>query len=200
MNEIIVTNVVSIVATLLGTILGWLLNEFSKSGKTKLFVSEWNEKFLSEKMENLSDYYGGEELPKDNYYDSLHLRKDKAIDKNDANHYEYSFLLDVYNSSGNTKIMRNLHIIFYDKHKWSKKNLFEDNKVKIQIDREGNSETVEVINLSPKNIIRLYLNNDIEVNDLLYDTTNIYLEYLNEKNKKKKIKVKTVDYRHYFNI
>ena len=200
MNTEIQKIIISILGTLSGTILGWLLNEFSKLGKLKLYISEWNAEFLLEKYVNLSDYITNEEVLKDNN-NTLHLRKDKANNKNEANHYEYSFSLDIYNNSGDTKIMRNLRIVFYDKYRFGKKKLFEDSKLKIQTNRkdyEKKSETLEVINISPKNIIRLHLTNDIKINDILYDTTDIYLEYLNEKNMKKKIMVNTVDYKHYF--
>lgn len=85
MNSEITTALIGVGATLAGTVLGWVLNNLSNRGKLNIFVSSWEDSF---KYNNSI----GEMVP--------------CSKKEDVQSYSYKVSFDLYNSSGNTKIMR----------------------------------------------------------------------------------------------
>ena len=83
---------VGVIGTILGTVLGWFLNSISNRGRIKLFVSSWENEF------RCRNEYGD-------------MVKPPAPEK--VEYFSCSFALDIYNSSGEPKIMRNIQIAYY---------------------------------------------------------------------------------------
>ena len=83
--------IISIVGTLLGTLLGWFLNNISKRGKLQFYTKTWENKF-----------YGKEK----NGYETI------AASFEEANGYAYEAVIEVFNGSGMNKIVRDVNIEF----------------------------------------------------------------------------------------
>lgn len=181
MSSDVVTALIGVGATLAGTILGWLLNNFSNRGKLNIFVSSWEDRFRYNKMGEMVDSSKREEVA----------------------YYTFCVSLDLYNSSGNTKIMRNIEIVFNDGKKDIEKIRPDDGATKRCSQHMTFYDKVEPINISPKVVIKLNLrygvwNTDDEL-DFIWKTKKVYLVYLDEKNKNRRKLIKTEDYENYFN-
>ena len=85
--------VLGIVGTLAGTVLGWVLNSLSQKGKLKVFVKKWEEVY--QKPDKLGSF--------------------EKCNSNEAEYYNYNLSLDIYNSSRETRIMRNIQVVFMDR-------------------------------------------------------------------------------------
>lgn len=98
MTEGIWTAIIGVAGTLAGTALGWFLNVFSNKGKLKIYVSSREDEFEKNEM--------GEIVP--------------ATNTDDVECYAYKCFLDIYNSSNETKIMRDIQVVFSDeKNEWN---------------------------------------------------------------------------------
>ena len=93
MNSDITTALIGVGATIAGTVLGWVLNNLSNRGKLNIYVSSWEDKF------QYNDDIG----------EMVSCSKREEVQS-----YTYKVSFDLYNSSGNTKIMRNVQIAFSD--------------------------------------------------------------------------------------
>ena len=91
LSKIDPNTIITAIFTLFGTILGWLLNNLSRRGKLCIYPT-WEDSFLN------GDGGGGET---------------KARSVEEAKHYTYKLVLEVYNSSADPKIMRNIQIAFF---------------------------------------------------------------------------------------
>lgn len=178
--EGIVTAIIGVVGTLLGTILGWCLNIVSNRGKIRIYISSWSEKFLCYKLgvQTISNSQGETEL------------------------FEYECSVDIYNSSSETKIIRDIKIDFYD----GKRILFSSTPFDENTKRFASGRTIyDTIvsqNIPPHSVINLKMTAGVWIKESnlseLFNTKTIYLEYNNEKNKRKKVIVKRVNYNDYF--
>ncbi len=137
-----------ILGTLGGTVLGWFLNNLSQHGKLNIFISSWKDKF--------------------EYNETGCTTLSSSIEQTED--YSYNVSFDLYNSSGETKIMRNIEIL--------------------------------PVNIPPKSIMHIELHNWLSKSDgtldNIWNTTHIYLKYINEKNRKKKILIRKEKYKDYF--
>lgn len=164
MSNEIATALIGVGATIAGTVLGWILNNLSNKGKINIYVSSWKDSFLN------PDLMGG---------------MAKCCNKNEVKLYKFSALCDLYNSSANQKIMRDIKICFSD----------GKNDLKV-INRNI------ILNIPPKTVLkkdfggRLF-NSDINIS-FIWKTKKIYLVYTNEKNKTERILIKEEDYSNYF--
>ena len=93
MNSDITTALIGVGATIAGTVLGWVLNNLSNRGKLNIYVSSWEDKFQ--------------------YNDDIGEMV-SCFKREEVQSYTYKVSFDLYNSSGNTKIMRNIQIAFSD--------------------------------------------------------------------------------------
>ena len=93
MNSDITTALIGVGATIAGTVLGWVLNNLSNRGKLNIYVSSWEDKFQYD----------------DDIGETVLCSKREEVQS-----YTYKVSFDLYNSSGNTKIMRNIQIAFSD--------------------------------------------------------------------------------------
>ena len=92
MNSDITTALIGVGATIARTVLGWVLNNLSIRGKLIFYISLWDDSFKHNHI--------GEMIP--------------CSKREEVQSYTYKASFDLYNSSGNTKIMRNIQIAFSD--------------------------------------------------------------------------------------
>lgn len=167
--------IIGVMGTLFGTVVGWLLNFLQQKGKLNIYVKDG----LNAKFET------ADSVP--------------AESKDKVECFSYDITLDIYNSSGNTKIMREVEIWFYNNKNIIKKDIPKDNsKTKI----EGGifiHFDVEMINISAKSGRQLLFHNyfwNDEMN-FIWNVTSIKLHYKNEKGKDKEILIEKKDYSKY---
>ena len=83
MNSDITTALIGVGATIAGTTLGWVLNNLSNRGKLNVYISLWEDSFKHNHIGRMIPCFKREEVQS----------------------YTYKASFDLYNSSGNTKIM-----------------------------------------------------------------------------------------------
>lgn len=181
MNSDITTDLIGVGATIAGTVLGWVLNNLSNRGKLNFYVSSWEDKFQC---------YGdiGEMV--------------SCSKREEVQSYTYKVSFDLYNSSGNTKIMRNIKIVFSDGKNDIKVETPKDDATKRFSSPMIFYDDVKPINIPPKAVIKLDLHNESwnkegEL-DYIWKTKKVYLIYNDEKNKTKRTFIKSEDYENYF--
>lgn len=182
MDSEITIALIGVGATIAGTVLGWVLNNLSNRGKLNIFVSSWKDNFQHKNS-------FGEMVP--------------CSKREDVQNYFYNVSLDLYNSSGNTKIMRNIKIVFNDGKDDIEKHTPMDDATKRFSHPLVFYDKVEPINIPPKAVIKLNLhegawNQDGKL-DFIWESKKIYLVYTDEKNKVRRKLIKTEDYENYFN-
>lgn len=181
MNSDITTALIGVGATIAGTVLGWVLNNLSNRGKLNIYVSSWEDEF------QYNDDIGEMGL---------------CSKREEVQSYTYKVSFDLYNSSGNTKIMRNIQIVFSDGKRDIEKQTPQDDATKRFSSPMVFYDDVKPINIPPKAVIKLDLNN-VSWNkegelDYIWKTKKVYLIYNDEKNKTKRIFIKSEDYENYF--
>lgn len=164
MSNEIATALIGVGATIAGTVLGWILNNLSNKGKLNIYVSSCKVNFLK------PDLMGG---------------MIKCSNKSEVEEFKYFVSCDLYNSSGNQKIMRDIKICFNDGKKDLK--LFNCNTI---------------LNIPAKTVCNKFFSNvifsEVANIDFIWKTKKIYLVYTNEKNKTERILIKEEDYSNYF--
>lgn len=165
--------IIGVLGTLLGTVLGWILNNISRKGKLQFYVLSWKDSFLKD--------IGGVSAD--------------SCKKEDVDYYAYECSIDVYNSSSETKIMRNIEVVFAnnDTELWCERTNDYDSKYYIVGIPQYNE--LELINIPPKTAMKLSVQNsrrdrDNGELDFLWESNKIFIRYTNEKNKTKTIKIK----------
>lgn len=169
-----------IIGTLLGTTLGWMLNSFSRHGKLIIYAV-WEDKFQ-----------------KNNNYGSM---EDSSIDE--AQYYHYELCLDLYNSSGESLIMRKTEVVFLNKeNKILFRDIPYDDSTKRYIGAVHSYKKVQPITIPAKTIITLKLHGGIwdseEQFKKLLETARIMIFYRNEKDKEKKQLITEFNLKKYF--
>lgn len=175
----VVAALTGVAATLAGTILGWMLNHFSNRGKLNIFVASWKDEFSYNRMGEMVD----------------------CVKREEVQCYTFYLSLDLYNSSGNTKIMRNIKIIFSDGKNNLKTKTPMDDATKRYSGTITFYDEITPINIPPKTIVKINLHEgDWEGDGLeyLWKTRKVYLIYLDEKNKLRRKLVHMEDYENYF--
>ena len=174
--------IIGIIGTLLGTILGWMLNEFSKRGKLMIYT-KWKESFLH------PDGYGG-------FADSNTFEE--------ARWYSYELSIDLYNSSGDSKIMREISIGFFQDRKLVFTKIPLENS---NVGKDGVTpayENVRPLTIPSKSVLNIRLHGGIHDEDekfnMLCEVNRIVLLYKNERNKNITVVLKNVDYAHFFDF
>lgn len=170
-----------ILGTMGGTILGWILNNLSKHGKLNIYVSEWKDEF-----EHNSDI--GE------------MVVSSSIEQTE--YYSYTLSLDLYNSSSETKIMRNIEVVFMNGKEELCYNTPKDDSTKRVIHPIVFYDDILPINIPPKSIVHINLHNGFWNEngslDFIWRTTHLFLRYVDEKNTKRKTLIKRENYKSYF--
>ena len=182
MDSELTTALIGVGATIAGTVLGWMLNNLSNRGKLNIFVSSWEDSF---KYNNNI----GEMVP--------------CSKREDVESYSYKVSFDLYNSSGNTKIMRNIQIVFSDGKNDIEKQTPKDDATKKYSHPMVFYEKVEPINIPPKAVIKLDLHDGAWDKDgkldFIWKSKKVFLVYTDEKNKVRRKLIKVEDYENYFN-
>lgn len=181
MDSEITTALIGVGATIIGTVLGWLLNNLSNRGKLNIFVSSWEDNFEYNSL--------GEMIP---------CSKCEEVEN-----YSYKVSFDLYNSSGNTKIMRNIQIVFTDGKVDLKKYTPMDDATKNYSQSLIFYDKVGPVNIPPKAVIKLNLHDGTWSENgklnFIWKSKKIYLIYTDERNKLRRKLIKTENYENYFN-
>ena len=173
--------IIGVIGTILGTILGWFLNSLSTKGKLKIYVSLWEDNF--------------------EYNDVGSMAPSESKEQTEC--YRYNLTLDVYNSSSETKILRNIKIEFGDG-----KDILHTSIPKDDATMRGNGhvafyDRIVPLNVPPKAIIQLKLHDGKwHTNgglDFVWKTQIVYLTYDDEKGKEKRMIIKKENYNNHFN-
>ena len=180
-NSDLFVAIIGVLGTLAGTVLGWVLNSLSNKGRLKIFVSSWEDKFLHQ------DSYGG-------------MAPSNSIDETEF--YNYEFSLDVYNSSSESKIMRDIIVSFNEGKKDIEQSTPNDDSTK----HGGNPLwffcAVGPITIPPKTVINLKLHNGSSRQngglDYIWKTQKVFIKYRDERNKQKRVLIKAEPYSRYF--
>jgi hypothetical protein len=174
----VVLALIGVGGTLLGTILGWLLNSFSSLGKLNIFVTLWEETFQ--------------------YNNDGHMENSNS--KEQTEHYWYELKLDLYNSSAEIKVMRDIKIEFLNGKNVSVVQIPYDYATKVFHQHFYSYSDVEAINISPKSVLQYKLCNGYnkEKLDGIWKSTKAMLSYVDEKNKKRTVFIASLKHDAYF--
>lgn len=161
----IITTIIGVGGTIIGTILGWILNNVSRNGRLHFFSQISG-------LSTRDDGYGG-------YMGCKNLK--------DADRYTCFIDLDVYNKNADYKTVKDLQVQFcYNrKHGFSIKPLVKKSK------HDTKYETVDIINIPPKQTLSLYLSVSFKKEDFnkLRKVKKVKLMYRNEKNRTKTVSI-----------
>lgn len=179
-NEILIA-FLGILGTLVGTILGWFLNALSQKGKLNVFVTSWEDKFEYNSV--------GSMVP--------------SSSREQTSYYAYNLSLDLYNSSAETKIMRNIRICFMDNKKELQRSIPKDDATRRTNGTLMFYDELLTVNVPAKSVFHIELHNgfwdDKEKSlDFIWNTNRVVLFYTNEKNKEKEVLVNEEEYKNYF--
>lgn len=174
-NDVLIA-AIGVGGTLLGTLLGWFLNNLSQMGKLHIFVDRWAEKF--EKNQD------GRNMP--------------CASLEETEYYGFVLSLDLYNSSGETKIMRDIQIVHANGKILYRNQTPNDHTTRRFSCGTTRYDKVTPINIAPKSVLKLILS-DGEWNengslDFLAQTSRVYLQYTDERNKRRKKLIAKVSY------
>ncbi|MBP3313469.1 MAG: hypothetical protein J6K84_02290 [Oscillospiraceae bacterium] len=174
--------IIGVIGTLVGTILGWVLNNISQRGKLNVYVTQWSDDF--------------------DYNEGVAISNANAIQETYG--YSYKLAVDIYNSSAETRIMRDIRIVF----KRDKNALYT-----ITPNYKADTKTVHgratltshskigTVNVSPKSVVSYnfysHINNNQGATDCFWEINNIVLTYRNEKDKIIVVPIKKEDYHNY---
>ena len=161
--------IIGVIGTVIGTILGWLLNSISQRGKISAYVSQWDNNFKHNKL----------------------LGKEPTVLTEKIVSYNYSIAIDFYNSSGETKIMRDIKIVFRNNKKSLVESMPDDRSVSKTVGKFTFYEKLSAVNIPPKSVLTLKLRGDI-LSDAqktmpFWKTNKVVLQYKDESNKEKSI-------------
>lgn len=167
--------IIGVVGSLLGAVIGWGLNNISRRGKLTAYVDNGiNGEFVTE-----------DELPA------------TSLDK--SKYFNYRFKMEIYNSSDDTKIMRDIKVVFHN----DSKGLFEttpnDKALMVSGRAADIHKPVELFNIPPKTAIRAELYGYVSKEHLskIIQTTSVFLNYKDEKNKSKRMLIESFNYNNY---
>ena len=172
--------IIGVIGTLLGTVLGWLLSNLSQRGKLNIY-SMWRDEFQH------NDNLGG---------------MVNSQSKEEAKLYMYHFTLNLYNSSGEPQIMRKIEITFFH----DKEELFRETP---EDDSTGRSsgplrfyDEVLPITIPGKTVFTVKLHGGLLDSDKrfsrIWKTNKIMLTYRDRSNKEKNVLIKKDDFSRYF--
>ena len=174
-NEVVVA-AIGVIGTLLGTVLGWVLNSISQIGKLSFYVSRWEHEVKSNVR--------GVML--------------QCSTKDSAENYHYELEFDVYNSSNETRIMRDVRLSFRSKGIA----LFEDkpyDESTVSTDgRYRHYEAVSPINIPPNSVLAVsvfggFWKKDDARFSSIWNVDSVALVYKDEKGRDRTVNVATVD-------
>lgn len=171
---------IGLIGGLAGTVLGWILSTLSQKGRLYLYT-EWNDEVKQD------DHVGGTV---------------KSTNQNDAEFYIYHLTLDLYNASNESKIMREIEIVFYKGRKELFRLVPQDANTEKFIAAHHCYDDIQPITISAKSIIRLELRGCLFKSDSefqrLWDSNKIKLSYCKKGKRRKDILISKKRYADYF--
>ncbi|MDE6200819.1 MAG: hypothetical protein K2M47_02910 [Clostridiales bacterium] len=175
MTEGLWAAIIGVAGTLLGTFLGWVLNSWSNSGKLK--VSTVDTQISFEKQDSIGSIC--------------------RCDFDESKCFILETKIDIYNNSSNTKIMKDIKILFLDKSKKVLKRIVPYDEDFTTFNRVYEYQKVCPLNIKAFTItekrFKWYAWKHEESYDYLIDTKSIILAYTNESGKTKKVALKNLD-------
>jgi hypothetical protein len=174
-NEVtILASAIGVGGTILGTILGYLLNSWNNKGKLYFTNIKWEEKY-----QKSSDF--GEII------DSK---------KEDAEYYNFILTCNIYNSCNNIKIMKEIKMGLFYNNNLIYEFVPEDKLTERYSEPFYIRDKITPVNIAPKSVIALSLTKWLREDELknLFSTNIIKLTYENEKGKRKTIKVNDTNF------
>ena len=163
--------ILGIVGTLSGTVLGWVLNSLSQRGRINVFVKKWEETYQKPDRAGAFEECKSEE----------------------AEYYQYNLSFDIYNSSRETRIMRDICIAFMDKKELCFTSIPQDDSTERSGHHRVYYEDISVVNIPAKSVVAIDLHGGLNSgNDEwkhLSNSNRIMIMYSDEKNKRKKVEI-----------
>lgn len=180
-NNELITAMIGVIGTLLGTILGWVLNNISDNGRLNIYVSKWEDSFLQ-------------------HDDVGSMKSSKCIEETEL--YSYKLCLDIYNSCAEPRIMRDIKIVFNNGKKDIEFSVPEDDRTRRSSGPISFYDDLGPITVPAKSVLQINLHNGKWKKDnnplFIGEAKKVFLEYRNNKNRKKRILLKQEDYNRYF--
>lgn len=172
--------IIGVIGTILGTILGWVLNSISQKGKLNFYIVSWEDKF----QHNEHGY----------------MKASSTIQESQT--YSCKVAIDIYNSSAETKIMRDVKLVYEGGREVLRKSTPNDYSTLQVVAYAAHYDKVGPINIPPKTIINVVLthsewNKENSLADYMR-TEKIYIQYLDEKGNEKRVLIKEDQYHNYF--
>lgn len=173
-----ITACIGVAGTLLGTILGWILNGVSQKGKINCYVSKWEDKLLYNNMGSMVS----------------------STNKEQTEQYIFTATLDIYNSSQLPKIMRSIEVAFFSGRKELQSFSPKDDSTRRTNGPASFYDQISPINIPPQSVIQVKLHDSASKEDMgfLWKTDRVYLRYRNNKGKKKRVLLHKEVYADYF--
>ena len=183
MTEEMWTAIIGVGGTLLGTALGWLLNVLSNQGKMEIFCKKWDVEFDTN--------------------DQGFVVATDDIEK--AQFFNFNVELEVINHSSNTKIIRDVKIIFQDsKGKILKTIIPYDSALRTYSHHFRLDKEVKPFNVYGKSVLSIRLdkgfNNSDSAFDFIFNAEKVFLQYIDETNKVKRVLLKKGNIKDYYAI
>ena len=176
----IITAIIGVGGTLLGTILGWLLNNLSRKGKLNTYVLSWKDSFEYNSL--------GSMIPS------------KSVEQTEL--YYYTLALDIHNSSSEPRIMRDIKIVFSNGKTDVYTEVPDDDSSKRHSGPITLYDKVLPQTIPAKSVFHISLRGGkwkSDTEDLyIWSVKRVYLEYINDKNRKKRVLLYCDDYSRYF--
>ena len=176
-----ITAAIGVGGTLLGTILGWVLNNLSSKGKLKIFVSYWTDSF------KYNDDRGS-------------MAQSNSIEQTEL--YSYRLCLNIYNSSSEPKIMRSIKIVFNDGRNDVYSETPRDDRTRQNNGPIAHYNEVAPLTIQPKTVLEMRLHGGLwkrKNEELSIWTANkVFIEFRDDRNRKRRKQIKTEDYSMYF--
>ena len=174
------SEIIGVIGTLLGTILGWVLSNLSQRGKLNVFPT-WEDGFQH------NDGYGG---------------MTNSESRGEAKLYTYHLNVDIYNSSGEPQIMRTIEVAFLrDKHVLFR-DTPDDDSTRWSSGGSLFYDKVLPITIPAKTVYNIKLHGGFWDSDdrfsQIWGTNKIMLTYRDRRNKEKKILIVKDDFGRYF--
>lgn len=170
MSEGLIAAIIGVGGTLFGTIVGWLLGKINW-GKLHIQVNEFV------------------------FYPHYYKKRDEDLEELCA--IEESFTVTVFNSSNENKIFSHAEIIFTNKDKQVIQELkIKDRKTIETVHGIYGIDDVGVVNIPPKSGVDILGKIIVKDNfEKIISAERVYLCYFNKKFKKKKTRIKEIDYK-----
>ncbi len=170
----------SVLGTLAGTLLGWVLNNLSRLGKLNFFVTSWEEHITFNQMGVMTS----------------------SRSKEESENLQYVLKIDIHNSSMTPMILREVNVVFADKNKA----VWESVPSDVSTRRFGGGsyryDNLLVVNMPAKTVEAFELTGHANLKDPqlqeLWNATNVFFRYKDQKNKLRKVKINLVEYNDYF--